>query len=207
MNKTLLLIYLGSVLCAGTLAAQSYGATFGLRLGNDPDSRSIGLSAQYRLAKTVTVEGILQSNFQHENFMAHLIIERHKRIISRRINFYVGGGFSIGNETSISVDPETRQEIRTHGNPTLGTDLILGAETTMLGYNFSLDYKPNINFTGREQWYVSQVGISARQVVIKSNAQKKHKRKRARAKKRKQRERDDEPWLREWYDKTFKGKG
>jgi hypothetical protein len=136
--------------------------------------------------------------------MAHLILERHRRIISRRINFYVGVGFSLGNETSITEDPTTRQEIRTYGNATIGTDLIFGAETTLLGYNFSVDYKPNINFIGREPWFVSQVGISARQVVIKSGAQKKRKRKRERAKKRNERERNDEPWLRDWYEKTFK---
>jgi len=192
------------ILSTSAALAQSYGASFGLRLGNNPDNRTIGLSAQYRIAKTVTLEGILQSTFRHENFTAHLILERHRRIISRRINFYVGAGVSLGNETSITVDPNNKQEIRTYGNPTIGTDLIIGAETTMLGYNFSIDYKPNINFIGREPWYVSQVGISARQVVIKSGAQKKRERKRKRAKKRRERERNDEPWLRDWYEKTFK---
>ena len=38
--------------------SQSYGATFGLRLGNNPDTRSLGLTAQYRLARFVTMEGI-----------------------------------------------------------------------------------------------------------------------------------------------------
>ena len=143
--------------------------------------------------------------------MAHLLIERHRRIISRRLNFYAGVGFSLGNETSVTVEPGTRQEIKTYGNPTIGTDLILGVETTILSYNVSIDYKPNFNFEGREPWYVSQVGISVRQVLIKSGAKKKRKRKRERANRKKDRvkvrerdRKDDEPWLRDWYERNFK---
>lgn len=204
-NKSLFLFIF--LLFSITGLSQSYGTSFGLRLGNNPDSRSVGLSTQHRIARFVTMEGIIQSTLQHDNFMAHLLIERHKRIISRRLNFYAGVGFSLGNEASVTVDPATNQEIRTHGNPTIGTDFILGVETTILSYNVSVDYKPNINFEGREPWYISQVGISIRQVLVKSGAKKKRKRKRERAKRKKVRERDrkdDDPWLRDWYERTFK---
>lgn len=195
------------LLLASSAAAQSYGASLGIRLGNNPDSRSIGITSQYRLAKELTVEGVIESNFRHDNYLVHLMIERHRKIISRRMNFYVGVGMSFGNELSTTIDPISLQEIRTYGNKTIGTDLIFGAETTLLGYNLSVDYKPNINLIGREPWYMSQVGISVRQVIIKSGAQKKRKRQRERAKRRKEREkeRSDEPWLRDWWDRTFGG--
>ena len=77
--------------------------------------------------------------------------------------------------------------ITTYGNETFGADLMIGAEITLLGANVSLDYKPNINISGRDNWFKDQVGISVRKVLIKDNQRKKKIRKKARAKKRKDR--------------------
>ena len=162
---------------------QSYGTSLGLRFGNQQDFRTVGLSGKHRIQKGWTVEGIIQSDFNY-NTTFHALIERHERLISKRFNYYYGTGISLGQEASVQKDPATREIISTYGNKTLGLDLILGIELTLLKANISIDYKPNINLIGRNPWYAGQIGISARSVLIKGSAQNKNRRQKARQKKR-----------------------
>lgn len=178
------------VIFSGTLRAQKYGTTLGVRLGNDR-YRTLGLTMEQRLLKKVTFEGILQSDF-NSNTTAHALIKRHHSLLTKRLNLFGGVGFSMGSEESIRKDPDTREIITTYGNATMGADLIVGAELTLLGYNVSLDYKPNFNLTGRDNWYQSQVGISVRTVLIKDKERKKNKRKREREKKKLERKKKKE---------------
>ncbi|SRR5690606_15261672 len=162
---------------------QSYGTSLGLRFGNQQDFRTVGLSGKHRIQKGWTVEGIIQSDFNY-NTTFHALIERHERLISKRFNYYYGTGISLGQEASVQKDPATREIISTYGNKTLGLDLILGIELTLLKANISIDYKPNINLIGRNPWYAGQIGISARSVLVKGSAQNKNRRQKARQKKR-----------------------
>ncbi|MEQ9304815.1 MAG: hypothetical protein RJQ14_12980, partial [Marinoscillum sp.] len=104
----------------------------------------------------------------------------------------MGAGLALGNEESNHEDPITREVVTTYGNETLGVDLLVGAELTILGFNVSLDYKPNFNLHGRDDWYYGQVGISVRTILIKDKTRKKNQRLRARAKRKKERERDQD---------------
>lgn len=171
------------------LWSQSYGTTFGLRFGNQPNHRTIGLTGQHRLMKGLTLEGIVQSDFNN-NTTVHALVQRHQRLVTKRFNYYYGTGISLGTEESIQKNPVTREITTTYGNATLGMDLILGVEITLLKANISIDYKPNINITGRNPWYSGQVGISARSVLVKGSTQKKKKRQKARAKRRKDRKQE-----------------
>ncbi len=179
----LLLLVIG-LLTVNVAYAQRYGTAAGLRFGNTSNSRTVGLTVQQRVFKNTTIEGILQSDFAR-NTTAHGMIQQHQRIISKRLNYYYGAGMSFGNEESFVKNAETNTIDHTYNNATMGADLILGLEFTVLKINLSVDYKPNINIVGREQWYQGQVGISARSVIVKSATQKKRQRQRARAKKRK----------------------
>ncbi|WP_192349762.1 hypothetical protein [Algoriphagus sp. Y33] len=165
--------------------AQRYGTAVGLRFGNNNLYRTIGLTAQQRITKGLTLEGILQSDFKL-NTTFSLLMEKHRPIISKRFNYYYGIGPSFGVEESFVKDPESKQILHTYGNSTAGVDLIGGLELTLLNTVISLDYKPNINLAGREEFYRGQVGISARMVLVKSKEQKKRQRKRQKAKKRAQ---------------------
>ncbi|MCH6236423.1 hypothetical protein [Cognataquiflexum rubidum] len=164
--------------------AQRYGTALGLRMGNNSNGRTIGLSGQQRVFKHVTLEGIIQSDFDR-NTTLHLMVQRHKPIISKRFNYYLGAGVSSGWEESFLKVPETNQIIHTYGNPTTGVDLIGGVEMTLANTVISIDYKPNFNLSGREEFYRSQVGISARMVLVKSKEQDKKRRKREREKRKK----------------------
>lgn len=168
---------------------QSYGTTLGLRFGNHLNHRTMGMTAQHRIMKGVTLEGIVQSDFNN-NTTVHALVEKHHRLISKRFNYYYGTGISLGTEESTVKIPATREIITTYGNATLGMDLIFGVEITLLKANISIDYKPNINLVGRNPWYSGQVGISARTVLVKGSTQNKNKRQKMRAKKRKNREQE-----------------
>jgi hypothetical protein len=165
------------------ILAQRYGSGLGLRIGNNSNGRTIGLSGQQRVFKHVSLEGIVQSDFDR-NTTLHLLVQKHNPIISKRFNYYLGAGVSSGWEESFFKIPESNQIIHTYGNPTTGVDLIGGIEMTLANTVISLDYKPNFNLSGREEFYRSQVGISARMVLVKSKEQDKKRRKMQREKRK-----------------------
>ncbi len=174
---------------------QSYGTSAGLRLGNNQDYRTFGLTGKQRLVKGITAEAIIQSDFT-SNTTAHLLLARHRPMISKRFNYYYGGGLSVGLEESRQKVPESMQVITTYGNPTMGVDFVLGVEMTVMKVNLSIDYKPNINLAGKEQWYAGQVGISVRPVLVKGKEQQKRKRQKARKKRKAQNNSNDGPFKR-----------
>lgn len=186
-NHLILLIPFFLILFTLTdVQAQRYGTAAGLRLGSNDYSRTLGLTAQQRILKHTTLEGIIQSDFSRNTTM-HLLLEQHKPIISKRFNYYYGLGYSFGWEESQVKNPATMEIITTYGNATNGIDLIAGIEMTVLNTTISLDYKPNFNMSGREEFFRGQVGISARTVLVKSKTQDKKRRQKARAKRKKNR--------------------
>lgn len=161
--------------------SQRYGTALGLRFGNSELNRTVGLTMQQRLIDRVTLEGILQSDFSRNTTLS-LLAEKHSPIISKRFNYYYGVGVAFGNEESFVKDPGTREIIHTYGNSTFGVDLIAGIELTVANAVISLDYKPNVNLSGRSEFYRGQVGISARSVLVKSKEQKRRQKQRQKAK-------------------------
>jgi len=163
---------------------QRYGSSLGLRMGSNDYSRTIGFTGKQRIMSNLTLEGIIQTDFDR-NTTAHFLMARHRPIISKRFNYYYGAGLSAGREESFVKDRETKEIIHTYGNATMGVDFIGGLELTVANTVFSLDYKPNVNLAGREEFFRGQIGISARTVLVKSKEQDKKWRKRNRAKRKK----------------------
>jgi hypothetical protein len=135
----------------------------------------------------LTLEGIVQSDFSL-NTTAHLLLKRHRPIISKRFNYFYGGGMSLGSEESHIKQAGNNEILHTYGNSTMGVDLIGGIEMTLAGTVLSLDYKPNINISGRQEFYRGQVGISARMVLDNGKKQDKKWRQKKRAKRKANRE-------------------
>ncbi|EKB50871.1 hypothetical protein [Cecembia lonarensis] len=181
----LTLIFVSAV--AEVTVAQRYATSVGLRFGNNDVSRMVGVTAKQRIMQQLTVEGIIQSDF-NKNTTAHILMANHRPIISKRFNYYYGAGFSFGREESFVKQRETKEIVHTYGNATMGMDLIAGLELTVANTVISLDYKPNVNLAGREEFFRGQVGISARTVLVKSKEQDRKWRKKKRAKKRAARE-------------------
>lgn len=166
--------------------AQGYITTAGIRLGNNDQIRTAGITLQQRILKKGTLEAIAQTNFK-DNTTIHLLGEYHQNIISRKFNFYMGAGLSGGWE-KYSLKGNTEPTTGKTQVKTIGADLIAGVELTMLRWNISLDYKPNFNIYGRESWYQSQVGVSVRAVLWNESDLKKRQKEKARAKKKKEKE-------------------
>lgn len=171
--KAILLFFF--IIASNVSFSQRYGTAFGLRLGNSDLNRTIGISLQQRIQDRFTVEGILQTDFSR-NTTISILAENHHPIISKRFNYYLGAGIAVGNEESFVKNGASKEIIHTYGNQTFGLDLIGGLEMTMANAVISLDYKPNFNIAGREEFFRGQVGISARTVLVKSKEQKRKQR-------------------------------
>ena len=180
-NSLLLLVFLSLPFLA---SAQRYGTAVGIRLGNNDYGRTLGISAQQRILDKISLEGILQSDF-NLNTTISLLLEKHNPIISKRFNYYYGAGVSFGREASTFKDEVNKELVQTYGNSTVGVDLIGGVELTVANMVISLDYKPNVNISGRNEFYRGQVGISARIILVKGKEQKKKQRQRQRDKAKK----------------------
>lgn len=154
---------------SGQLFGQKYGNALGVRLADGNTYRSVGITFQQRLLKNITVEGILQSDFRN-NTLFQGMIEHHIPIITKRLNYYMGTGLTLGNEQSTYKNELTGNTVTSYGNATFGANLIAGLEITLLKYTISIDYKPNFNIAGREKWIQGEVGISARAVIMNGAA-------------------------------------
>jgi hypothetical protein len=161
--------------------SQRYGTAAGLRFGNSDFNRTLGITVQQRLAERITMEGIVQTDFSRNTTLS-ILAERHRPIISKRFNYYLGGGVAFGNEESFVKNSTTKEIVHTYDNSTFGVDLIAGVELTVANAVIALDYKPNINISGREEFFRGQIGISARSVLVKSKEQKRKQKQRQRAK-------------------------
>lgn len=163
-----------------TAFAQHYGNAFGLRMGNSNAYRTLGVSMQQRIEKNVTVEGILQTDF-NVNHNLSVLGEKHMPILSKRLNLYYGAGPSFGIEESFVKVPDSKEIIHTYGNKTIGVDFIGGLELDLAGLSISLDYKPNLNLAGREEFFKGQTGFTVRSILVSHKDQKKNQRKRKKA--------------------------
>jgi hypothetical protein len=167
--------------------AQRYGNAIGIRLGNNNISRQVGITFQQRVMERTSLEAILQTDFARNSSLS-LLLEKHRPIISKRFNYYLGAGVSFGNEESFKKNEIDKEIIQTYGNSTIGIEGIGGLEFTIAKTVLSVDYKPNFNLSGREEFYRGQVGFSARTVLTKSKEQKKKQRQRQKAKKQSEKE-------------------
>ncbi|MBK8848471.1 MAG: hypothetical protein IPO27_18785 [Bacteroidetes bacterium] len=137
-----IVILLGTGLCK----AQSYLTTFGIRAGSD-----YGITLQQRIFKSkLTLEGILQTS--KYKYSATVMLQQHRRMIGKRINFYYGIGGHTGNDKAFGKF--------------YGISPIVGAELTLARLNFSIDYKPAINIVGHD-WAHHDSAFSIRYVLIK----------------------------------------
>lgn len=145
-------------LFALSLNAQSYKTVAGIRLGT-----GVGMTIKHEIFKKTTLEGILQHRNRTNETTASLLIEQHHNVISRRINFYLGGGLHKGWDNTIR---EVEQK-----DP-FGLTGIVGIEFTPGRLNLSWDYKPAINLVGGDRKFESQSAISLRYVFVKRKKKK-----------------------------------
>ncbi|NUQ23065.1 MAG: hypothetical protein HUU34_03865 [Saprospiraceae bacterium] len=151
-----MMLLLGGIIRA---EAQSYNTAMGMRLGTD-----WGVTIQQRVAKRTSIEAIVQSSLQREEAIVTLMGEQHMPFLTRRLNFYTGGGFHMGwGKAPASVEGTPVED---YSNP-MGITVIAGLELSLGKFNISYDFKPAINIRGGESTFYPQTGISLRYVIIK----------------------------------------
>lgn len=155
------LLLLTTCLLWGTASAQKYRTAIGVRLSESP-----GLTVQQRLAKSFTVEGMLQFDLKDDNPKTTFTVlgEQHQKLISRRLNVYAGAGLHKG---------WMNDHDSPYNNP-LGVSLIGGAEVTFGRFNLSFDAKPAFNIYGGDSWIDFDTGVSVRYVLFKAPKKKRN---------------------------------
>ncbi|MEA2042227.1 MAG: hypothetical protein U9N85_06700 [Bacteroidota bacterium] len=164
---------------------QSYITSVGVRFGTD-----YGLTIQQRLLKHVTVEGIAQSSLHREELMITGLGEYHIPVFTKRLNFYVGGGFHQGFHTSNDIPFE----------PAKGISAVAGGEFTLARFTVSFDYKPAFNLSGGEKSWYMQSGVSVRYAIISQRAFSRYKKRRQRDKKREKRRKSREDFFEQHFN-------
>ncbi len=159
--KRLMLI----LICIGTfslsLSAQKYRTAVGVRLGN-----SFGLTAQQKVFKDLTIEGILQTSLGNQDHgRVTVLLEQHQKILGRRLNVYFGAGIHQGwlaNRANEELDRRADS----------GITGVAGIEITLGRLNLSLDYKPIFNVFDGDRFYRGQSALSMRYVFVKAKKKK-----------------------------------
>lgn len=159
MNRIILTLALTFTCLFAT--AQSYNTAFGLRVGTE-----WGFTVKQRILSHTTLEGIFQSSLEREEVMLTALAEQHFRLLTRRFNVYLGGGFHKGWRTGEIEYDDAGNAINDYDNP-FGLTIIFGAEITLGRLNLSYDFKPAMNISGGSQRFYYQTGVSLRYVLFK----------------------------------------
>lgn len=130
--------------------AQSYGTAIGVRLDG------FGVTLQQQVAPNSTVEFIAQTaGFGKTDVMASVLFEQHKSLITRGLNFYLGGGLY-----KLWYDKD-KIENAGKSNP-FGVSPIMGLELNLGKLLLSGDIKPNFKLSGDGKGLEWHTGISIR---------------------------------------------
>lgn len=138
------------ILFIQTTTAQVYLRSTGIRM----DDQSFGLSVVQRIAKPVTVEGIL--DFRRRDISAAIVPRIHSRVVGRRLNAFFGVGPHAGY---VKVD-ESRL------NPFWGVGFMVGLEYkfNLLPIHISYDFRPLLQLDGHPDLFGFQSSFAIRLV-------------------------------------------
>jgi hypothetical protein len=139
MRRSILIIVL-SIGFAITMNAQEYKTGLGIRAGN-----SLGFTIKHFQSKKVALEGLLTTRWEGFEFTG--LYEVHGQAFQvDHLTWYYGGGLHIGFYNGSHThwgEPGTSYTL-------FGMDGILGLEYSFadVPISLSLDWKPELNFTG-----------------------------------------------------------
>lgn len=154
MNR-LFVILVAFILCSGQIFAQHYGLAAGLRVGNN-----YGLSVQGKLFDKTSAEVVLHPGVGQQNNAALIMVKRHQKFLTDRLNVYAGGGIC----QYWNSKPDNLDKRYSSG----GLQAIVGAEITLGRYNFSWDFTPAVLTWGDDSGaFKGGTAVSLRYVFIK----------------------------------------
>lgn len=153
MHRNFLIVFVCVFFIHCISIAQKYNTVGGIRFGED-----LGITFAQRLANKTTAELLIQPGTLNRKTFTSLSIKQHYGLLSKRFNFFMGGGAFIGNAKTSET---------TYSNT--GVVFPMGAEVTFGHLNLSFDYMPMALLKRDESqtWFSSTSGISLRYVFWK----------------------------------------
>ena len=143
------------------ITAQSYFTAMGLRMGTE-----FGVTIQQKILGNLTAEGIVSSSAISNETTATALVQIHNPLISKRFNFYIGGGM---HQRWRPLSDGSRQHLR-------GVTGIAGAEMTLGRINIAWDYKPVYHLNATQGAFESETAVSLRYVFVRKLKRPKNKR-------------------------------
>ncbi len=145
-----------------SLTAQSYNTSIGLRFGDD-----LKFAISQRILNHTTVEVNLSDGLFSEHKYASIAVKKHRPLITRRLNFFMGGGYY---GQALIKENEEVPDFSYNNHGLLGT---FGFELTVGRINLSLDYNPQYalakEYTGRK--LTADSALSIKYVIWKRKNQ------------------------------------
>lgn len=148
------------------LNGQSYVTSAGFRMGDD-----IGISISQRIAKKNTVELVHQDGLFSGNQYTSLGVKQHYSVITKRFNFFAGGGlYMASRESNPNVDIPGNVINRSQGLLLTG-----GMDFTLGRINLGYDWSPTIKFSGSDfhRRFNSSSAITVRYVIFPQKSKSK----------------------------------
>ncbi len=131
--------------------SQAYFTAMGIRMGTE-----FGITLQQRILGGVTGQGIVSANAVNEKTTATVLVQLHNPLITRNVNFYIGGG--LHQRWKRGEEP---------GSGLSGVTGVAGAELTLGKINISWDYKPVYHLNATDHAFESETAVSLRYIFIK----------------------------------------
>lgn len=153
MKHFFLVIFLGVFI---SVQAQKYNTLAGVRIGDD-----FGISFAQRIANKTTIELNIQPGTFAGREMTSLLAKQHYPLLSKRFNFFMGGGIYTRKIPSTNIDVPNAQS-------STGLALSFGAEITLGRLSIATDYLPMVTFgnPNDNQRFYTTSGLSLRYVLV-----------------------------------------
>ena len=139
------MLFIHSAIAQEDKSTQDYKMALGVRFSSADAAVNHSISFKYFLSEKTAVETLFSFG---DPFAIGLLVEKHKPILSNKFKWFYGAGGYVGFG----------------GTRKVGAQGILGMDykVSSLPLNFSLDWKPELNFYSEFSFEPAAVGLSAR---------------------------------------------
>jgi hypothetical protein len=143
-------------MCINWAISQKYNTLAGIRIGDD-----FGISFAQRIANKTTMELNIQPGTFAGRQMSSVLVKQHYPLLSKRINFFMGGGL-------YSRKIPVQYAEGSQSQSSVGLALSFGAEITFGKLSVSTDYLPLVTFNKNDtnQRFYTTSGLSLRYVLV-----------------------------------------
>ena len=166
MNRLFILLIV--ILSLNPLAAQKYNTLGGIRIGDD-----FGFTGTQRIADKTTVDLTFQPGIFAGNRLFLLTANQHYPLLTRRLNFFIGGGLYHRQYENI-LTGNSQTDIVKEPVKMRGIAFNLGTELTMGKLTLGIDYVPLVHFGNNSyRRFYGTSGVSMKYVFVERESKTK----------------------------------